>query len=372
MGMSGPSLVLCRATISATFCLYGRLISTLGLSSGCTLFSTGQFATQVPHPVHFASSTKRGRRLIVTVKSPGCPWTRSTSLKVRISMSRCRPISTSRGAMVHMAQSLVGKVLSSWDMPPIPPPTTRAAPIGWVWGASDGIGNNLLGGRLLPGFLLDRLKVQRQRAIDHVRPLSKRHLDGEHGRGDDDVQRVDEMAGELETCVSEDVNGDSTQRRQQEQDRKHQILKPRGLANLLLPPDVTDEDGPDAVQDERGGQIPQPSLRIVEGIEIVGLEPSQPEDLDGENHDDAQGEEPVPRPPPSLRTLPHERVSHRVPHVGPCLCDVSRQGDSLPTHGEPPDAGDTGKQEEQRKEHHREREVRDDREHVLQPKGCRH
>ena len=43
-------------------------------------------------------------------------------------------------------------------MPPIPPPTTRAAPTGWVWGASDGIGNNLLGGRLLPGSLLDRLK----------------------------------------------------------------------------------------------------------------------------------------------------------------------------------------------------------------------
>src|SRR5208337_1560850 len=187
-------------------------------------------------------------------------------------------------------------------MPPIPPPTTSAAPIGWVWGASDGIGNNLLGGRLLPGSLLDRLKVQRQRAIDHVRPLSERHLDGEHRRGYDDVQRVDVVAGELEACVSQDVNGDSTQRRQQEQDRKRQILKPRGLANLLLPPDVTDEDRADAVQDEHGCQISQPSLGMVEGIEIVSLEPSQPEDLDGENHDDAQGEEPVPRPPPPLRT----------------------------------------------------------------------
>jgi len=78
----------------------------------------GQFDTQVPQPVHLASSTKRGRFLTVTVKFPGRPWTCSTWLKVRISTSFCLPISTSRGAMVHMAQSLVGKVLSSCAMAP--------------------------------------------------------------------------------------------------------------------------------------------------------------------------------------------------------------------------------------------------------------
>ena len=70
---------------------------------------------------------------------------------------RWRPTSTSLGEMIHMAQSLVGKVLSSWDMTPpmpalfstmwtknpefarsrvacipaIPPPTTRTDPMGF-------------------------------------------------------------------------------------------------------------------------------------------------------------------------------------------------------------------------------------------------
>ena len=42
----------------------------------------------------------------------------TTSLSVIISMLRWRPVSTSLGLMVHMAQSLVGKVLSSWAMCP--------------------------------------------------------------------------------------------------------------------------------------------------------------------------------------------------------------------------------------------------------------
>ena len=33
-------------------------------------------------------------------------------------MLGCRPVSTSFGDMMHMAQSLVGKVLSSWAMAP--------------------------------------------------------------------------------------------------------------------------------------------------------------------------------------------------------------------------------------------------------------
>ena len=37
---------------------------------------------------------------------------------VTISMFRCLPASTSLGARVHIEQSLVGKVLSSWAMWP--------------------------------------------------------------------------------------------------------------------------------------------------------------------------------------------------------------------------------------------------------------
>jgi hypothetical protein len=186
---------------------------------------------QAPQPVHFDAITKRGCCLMLTVKFPGCPSTRSTSLKVRISMSLCRPISTRRGAMVHIAQSLVGKVLSSCAMtppmagprsakytlmpplarsraacmPPIPPPTTRAAPTGGVWESSDGMGNNLLCGRLPPGSLPDRQEKQGQRSIDHVRPLAERHLYQQHGRGDDDVQGVHEVTGQRKAGIAENV-----------------------------------------------------------------------------------------------------------------------------------------------------------------------
>ncbi len=40
-------------------------------------------------------------------------WLGRTSEQVSFSMFRCWPASTSRGASVHMAQSFVGKVLSS-------------------------------------------------------------------------------------------------------------------------------------------------------------------------------------------------------------------------------------------------------------------
>jgi hypothetical protein len=52
------------------------------------------------------------------LKCPGFPSRESSSVWVRSSMFRCRPTSTSFGEMIHMAQSLVGKVLSSWAMSP--------------------------------------------------------------------------------------------------------------------------------------------------------------------------------------------------------------------------------------------------------------
>jgi hypothetical protein len=59
--------------------------------------------------------------LILTVKFPISPETSTTSDRVSRLTFRCRPTSTSLGEMIHIAQSLVGKVLSSWDMtPPMP------------------------------------------------------------------------------------------------------------------------------------------------------------------------------------------------------------------------------------------------------------
>ena len=83
---------------------------------------TGQFSTQLPHPVHSSISMLRARFLSFTLKLPSSPEMPSTSERVSNSMLICRPTSTSFGAIIHMAQSLVGKVLSSWDIiPPMEP-----------------------------------------------------------------------------------------------------------------------------------------------------------------------------------------------------------------------------------------------------------
>lgn len=50
---------------------------------------------------------------MVTLKLPSVPWISFTSAQVIRLIFRCRPNSTSFGEIIHMAQSLVGKVLSS-------------------------------------------------------------------------------------------------------------------------------------------------------------------------------------------------------------------------------------------------------------------
>ena len=82
------------------------------------VWETGQFSMQAPHPVHRSMLMLRARFLTLTLKLPGFPSTASRSAYVINSIFRCRPTSTSLGEMIHMAQSLVGKVLSSWDMTP--------------------------------------------------------------------------------------------------------------------------------------------------------------------------------------------------------------------------------------------------------------
>ena len=81
-------------------------------------YSMGQYLTQVAQPVHFSSIIYRGFFLRMTLKSPAEPSTLSTSVYVRTSMFGCRPTSTSLGERIHMEQSLVGNVLSSWAICP--------------------------------------------------------------------------------------------------------------------------------------------------------------------------------------------------------------------------------------------------------------
>src|SRR5574341_639991 len=78
----------------------------------------GHFSVHEPQPVHFVSSTCRAFFITFTLKSPAFPVMDLTSLYESNSMFGCLPVSTSLGERMHMAQSFVGKVLSSWDITP--------------------------------------------------------------------------------------------------------------------------------------------------------------------------------------------------------------------------------------------------------------
>src|SRR4030042_5386499 len=78
----------------------------------------GQAVAQSPQPVHLAMSTNRACLRRLTLKFPGSPEILSTSVAVRIPMLRWRPASTNFGEIIHIEQSLVGKVLSNWAITP--------------------------------------------------------------------------------------------------------------------------------------------------------------------------------------------------------------------------------------------------------------
>ncbi len=123
---------------------------------------TGHTSTQSPQPVHLDSLIYRGVLCRVILKFPAVPVTFKISAHVIRFIFRCRPTSTSLGDIIHIAQSLVGNVLSSWliappiaedfstrwtrypesarsraaCIPEIPPPNTRTLPftssdMGW-------------------------------------------------------------------------------------------------------------------------------------------------------------------------------------------------------------------------------------------------
>ncbi len=123
-------------------------------SLNSSIASTGHFRAHTPQPVHFSSSMYLGCLINITWKFPSSPSTLFISAPIISSMLECLPALTSFGARMHIAQSLVGKVLSSCVMvppmlgdsssrytlnpesarssdaciPAIPPPTTSTAP----------------------------------------------------------------------------------------------------------------------------------------------------------------------------------------------------------------------------------------------------
>src|SRR4030042_863274 len=86
--------------------------------------SIGQCSAHTPQPVHLSSRMYLECFVIVTLKSPAFPSTFLSSAWVRRVMFSCLPVATSFGDTMHIAQSLVGKVLSSCA---IVPPLLRPA-----------------------------------------------------------------------------------------------------------------------------------------------------------------------------------------------------------------------------------------------------
>src|SRR4030066_2533011 len=127
-------------------------------SSYSLVVSIGHFWAQLPQPVRFFESTRNACCFTVTLKLPASPSTVAISAFVMRPMLWCLPVATSFGAMMHIAQSFVGKVLSSWAIvppmlacfstrytlypesamsradcnPEMPPPTTRTEPRLWL------------------------------------------------------------------------------------------------------------------------------------------------------------------------------------------------------------------------------------------------
>ena len=87
-------------------------------SSNSSSVLAGHFSAHSPQAMHLSMSTYLGADFTVAVKSPSSPSRERTSDRVKTSMFSCRPTSTSLGEMIHIEQSLVGKVLSSWAMVP--------------------------------------------------------------------------------------------------------------------------------------------------------------------------------------------------------------------------------------------------------------
>jgi hypothetical protein len=79
---------------------------------------TGQYMVQIPQAVHRSSLMYRGAVVTRAVKFPASPSTDSRLAFVNTLIFGDRPISTNLGPSIQMAQSLVGKVLSSRAMVP--------------------------------------------------------------------------------------------------------------------------------------------------------------------------------------------------------------------------------------------------------------
>src|SRR4030042_3285950 len=87
-------------------------------SSNSLATLTGHTATQSPQELHLVGSINLGFLWIRALKSPSWPSSASSSALVIISMLGCLPTSISLGEIMHMEQSLVGKVLSNWAILP--------------------------------------------------------------------------------------------------------------------------------------------------------------------------------------------------------------------------------------------------------------
>src|SRR5579862_219703 len=160
-------------------------------------------------------------------------------------------------------------------MPPTPPPTTNAAPTVHGCDCSGRICNALLNrGCLFFSLVLHCLEVNGQGPINHVSPFAESHFDDEHWSGKDYVYSVRKMAGKAKAQIARDMCHQTGEYGQKKQDGEDQVRKTSLLIYLLLGAVSSPKNAPDSVKNQRSGQITQHSLRVIERIDIVRLEPA--------------------------------------------------------------------------------------------------
>ncbi len=95
------------------------------------------------------------------------------------------------------------------------------------------------------------------------------------------MQRVSVVTTETEAAIAQNVCYKPTEYDRDDQNRKDQIVELGFLIDFLLRAPPADQNVANSIEDETGGQISYPSLRVIERLDVVGLIPAQAECLYG-------------------------------------------------------------------------------------------
>ncbi len=114
-------------------------------------------------------------------------------------------------------------------------------------------------------------------------PLAERHNDNEPQEGDYQVNGICIICGQRKSKVSEDMNGNPGQGHEKQQNQEHPVSQVRKLVDFLTFPDAAYDGFSSENEESSRGEVTHPSLRMVDGIDIVCLEPFQEDDNQSEH-----------------------------------------------------------------------------------------